>query len=94
MHGRLHLAESRQYCLGVTTTGQNEAPLFTALAAAAEGLIGDFISQELADEAWASAAADQSDVSLFSTWATAAEQCIGNFNSQEVAPTQHGRSQR
>ena len=46
---------------------------------AAERLMCDFNSQELANAAWAFAMADQSDASLFAALATAAEQHMGDF---------------
>ena len=47
--------------------------------------MGDFISQNLANVAWAFATADQSDASLFTALATAAERRMSDFNSQELA---------
>ena len=47
--------------------------------------MGDFISQNLANTAWAFATADQNDASLFAALATAAEQRMGDFTSQGLA---------
>ena len=52
---------------------------------AAERLMCDFNSQELANAAWAFATARQGDVSMFAASATAAERRMRDFNSQELA---------
>ena len=54
---------------------------------AAERLMCDFTSQDLAMAAWAFAPASQRDVSLFTALATAAEQRMGDFTSQNLANT-------
>ena len=59
--------------------------LSAALMKAAERLMCDFNSQNLANAAWAFARADQSDASLFAALATAAERLMCDFNSQELA---------
>ena len=59
--------------------------MFAALAIAAEHRMCNFISQGLANAAWAFATANQSDASLFAALATAAERRMSDFNSQDLA---------
>merc|ERR1711977_326897 len=64
-----------------------DAPLFTALARAAERRLGDFNTQNLANTAWAFAMACQSDVSLLTALARSAERRAGDFNAQGIVNT-------
>merc|ERR1712224_919247 len=66
------------------TAGQLDAPLFAALARAAEQRMSDLNPQEPANMAWAFATVCQSDALLFAALARTAEQCIGKFREQEV----------
>ena len=52
-HGRAQFAGTRQHGLGVCNGDQADAPLFTALARAAEQRMGELNSKELANSAWA-----------------------------------------
>ena len=49
--------------------------------------MGDFKAQELANTAWAFAAAAQADASLFGMLAKVAEQRMGDFGGQQVTNT-------
>jgi len=52
------------------TASQREAPLFAALASAAERRLGGLSAQELANAAWAFATARESEAPLFATMAS------------------------
>ena len=71
------------------TAGQSDdiVLLFAALATAAERLMGELNSQELANTAWAFARACQKDASLLAALATAVQQGMGNFIPKELANT-------
>ena len=62
-----------------------DAQLFTALAREAEGCMGNFNPQELANTAWAFATLGQLDAQLFTALARAVERRVGNFNTQNLA---------
>ena len=61
------------------TVGQKDAPLFAALATAAERRMGHFNPQNLSNTAWAFATVGHADAKLFTAFAREAEQRVGDI---------------
>ena len=57
------------------------------MAKAVDFCVGEFNAQNLANSAWAFAAAGRSDILLFARFAKAAERRILEFNAQGLANT-------
>ena len=65
--------------------GVPDAELSAVLAQAAEGLIGDFNAQDLANTGWAFATVSRADALLFMALAREAERHASDFTSQNLA---------
>ena len=61
--------------------------MFAALIWSAEWRVGAFHAQDLANTAWASAAASQLDVQLIAVWARASVRCLIDIDVQKLANT-------